>query len=149
MVPCCPQVCLPICDMTPGSCPCDHVCLPRPIELRQGDSTEIYLCGPPDAGESKAPPCLRVCRYFSSLSGGEAQAIEFAIVVAERVQPMTDHCNRSVGRHLELTKLMFTGQLPFALSYHKCPCLLRFKSVHLLPYLGLGYRKILFDAYFG
>lgn len=127
----CPQVCLPICDMTPGSCPCDHVCLPRPIELQQGDSTNIYLCGPQDAGESKVPLCLRICRHLPSPSG-EAQAIELAMVVAQRAKPMMDRCNQSVRRHWELTQTAVCWLAAL------CSVLLRFKAVHFLPYLWVG-----------
>ncbi|CAM9597354.1 unnamed protein product, partial [Ectocarpus sp. 13 AM-2016] len=49
------KVCLPICDGTEGSCPCDHRCLPKRFEL-QGEphSMVVNLCQPPDAGK-----CLR------------------------------------------------------------------------------------------
>ncbi|CAM9761432.1 unnamed protein product, partial [Scytosiphon promiscuus] len=44
------KVCLPICDGTEGSCPCDHRCLPKRFEL-QGEphSMVVNLCRPPDA----------------------------------------------------------------------------------------------------
>ena len=47
-----PQVCLPICDGTEGSCPCDHRCMPKRFEL-QGEphSMVVNLCRPPDAGK--------------------------------------------------------------------------------------------------
>lgn len=45
------QVCLPICDGTEGSCPCDHECLPQRFELQSlAHSLVVNLCRPPDAG---------------------------------------------------------------------------------------------------
>ena len=61
------QVCVPICDGTEGSCPCDHLCLPKRFEM-QGEphTTEVYLCRPPDAGEcSDGGSALARSRLFA------------------------------------------------------------------------------------
>ena len=52
------QVCLPICDKLITSCPCDHVCRSKPIDLPEG-YTSINLCRPPDAGERSV--CVYMC----------------------------------------------------------------------------------------
>ena len=63
------QVCVPICDGTEGSCPCDHLCLPKRFEL-QGEphTTEVFLCRPPDAGECFGGGGLGLVPSFQAVS---------------------------------------------------------------------------------
>ncbi|CAN0359992.1 unnamed protein product, partial [Laminaria digitata] len=88
------KVCVPICDGTEGSCPCDHLCLPKRFEL-QGEphTTEVYLCRPPDAGECSDPNFL--C-HGSLLR--EQERVQCTVPVLVWDQAETQASSRAGGR---------------------------------------------------